>query len=121
MQKVDTHWEKYVYGYLSQNLECLAVDGRLVEIGLMGGAKAELNLAQLLVRRLAVIGSTLRGRSVEKKAAMVRAFRDRFGHSLAAGRLRPVIHATLPLADAAEAHRLMQSSAHFGKIVLRVD
>ena len=107
--------------YLSQNLECLAVDGRLVEIGLMGGAKAELNLAQVLVRRLAVIGSTLRGRSVEKKAAMVRAFRDRFGHSLAAGRLRPVIHATLPLADAAEAHRLMQSSAHFGKIVLRVD
>jgi putative PIG3 family NAD(P)H quinone oxidoreductase len=107
--------------YLSQNLECLAVDGRLVEIGLMGGAKAELNLAQLLVRRLAVIGSTLRGRSVEKKAAMVRGLRDRFGHSLAAGRLRPVIHATLPLADAAEAHRLMQSSAHFGKIVLRVD
>jgi putative PIG3 family NAD(P)H quinone oxidoreductase len=107
--------------YLSQNLECLAVDGRLVEIGLMGGAKAEVNLAQLLVRRLAVIGSTLRGRSVEQKAAMVRAFRERFGHSLAAGRLRPVIHDVLPLADAAEAHRLMQSSAHFGKIVLRVD
>ena len=107
--------------YLSQNLECLAVDGRLVEIGLMGGAKAEVNLAQLLVRRLAVIGSTLRGRTVEKKAAMVCAFRERFGHSLAAGRLRPVIHAILPLADAAEAHRLMQSSAHFGKIVLQVD
>ena len=94
--------------------------GRLVEIGLMGGAKAELNLGPLLVRRLAVIGSTLRGRSVEKKAAIVRAFRDRFGHSLAAGRLRPVIHTALPLADAAEAHRLMKSSAHFGKIVLRV-
>jgi putative PIG3 family NAD(P)H quinone oxidoreductase len=107
--------------YLSQNLESLAVGGRLVEIGLMGGARAEVNLAQLLVRRLAVIGSTLRGRSVEEKAAIVSGFRDRFGHSLAAGRLRPVIHAVLPLADAAEAHRLMQSSAHFGKIVLRVD
>jgi len=106
--------------YLSQNLACLAVNGRLVEIGLMGGAQAEVNLGLLLVRRLAVIGSTLRGRSNAEKAAMVRAFRDRFGQSLAAGRLRPVIHAILPLGDAAEAHRLMQSSAHFGKIVLRV-
>jgi putative PIG3 family NAD(P)H quinone oxidoreductase len=106
--------------YLSQNLSALAVGGRLVEIGLMGGAQAELNLAVMLLRRLSVIGSTLRTRSVEEKAAIVRAFRDRFGHSLAAGRLRPVIHMVLPLADAAEAHRLMKSSAHFGKIVLRV-
>jgi NADPH:quinone reductase-like Zn-dependent oxidoreductase len=107
--------------YLAQNLTCLAVGGRLVEIGLMGGAQGEVNLGLLLVRRLAIIGSTLRGRSVGEKAAIVRAFRDRFGHALAAGRLRPVIHAVLPLADAAEAHRLMQSSEHFGKIVLRVD
>jgi putative PIG3 family NAD(P)H quinone oxidoreductase len=106
--------------YLSQNLSSLAVGGRLVEIGLMGGAQAELNLGVMLLRRLAVIGSTLRSRSVDEKAAIVRAFRERFGHSLAAGRLGPVIHAILPLADAAEAHRLMKSSEHFGKIVLRV-
>jgi putative PIG3 family NAD(P)H quinone oxidoreductase len=106
--------------YLNQNLSSLSVGGRLVEIGLMGGAQAELNLGLLLLRRLSVIGSTLRTRSIEEKAAIVRAFRDRFGHSLAAGRLRPVIHTVLPLADAAEAHRLMKSSAHFGKIVLRV-
>jgi NADPH:quinone reductase-like Zn-dependent oxidoreductase len=74
----------------------------------------------LLARRLAVIGSTLRGRSVEEKAAIVRGFCSRFGAALSAGRLRPVVHAVLPLARAAEAHRLMKESAHFGKIVLRV-
>jgi putative PIG3 family NAD(P)H quinone oxidoreductase len=106
--------------YLQRNLASLASGGRLVEIGLMGGAQAEINLAALLARRLAIIGSTLRARRVEEKAAIVRAFRDRFGHSLAAGRLRPVIDRVMPLAEAAEAHRLMKSSAHFGKIVLRV-
>jgi putative PIG3 family NAD(P)H quinone oxidoreductase len=106
--------------YLGQNLSALAVDGRLVEIGLMGGAQSELNLGLMLLRRLSIIGSTLRSRSADQKAAIVRAFRDRFGHSLATGRLRPVIHTVLPLAEAAEAHRLMKSSAHFGKIVLRV-
>jgi putative PIG3 family NAD(P)H quinone oxidoreductase len=106
--------------YLAANLDSLAVGGRLLEIGLMGGAKAEVNLGALLARRLAIIGSTLRGRSVDEKAAIVRGFRDRFGHSLAAGRLRPVVDRVLPLAEAAEAHRLMKSSTHFGKIVLRV-
>ncbi len=106
--------------YLGQNLSALAVGGRLVVIGLMGGAQSELNLALMLARRLSVIGSTLRTRRTEEKAAIVRAFRDRFGHSLAAGRLRPVVHAVLPLADAGAAHRLMKASEHFGKIVLRV-
>lgn len=106
--------------YLAANLDSLAVGGRLVEIGLMGGAKADVNLGALLARRLAIIGSTLRGRSVDEKAEIVRGFRDRFGHSLAAGRLRPVVDRVLPLAEAAEAHRLMKSSTHFGKIVLRV-
>ncbi len=106
--------------YLAANLEALSVGGRLVEIGLMGGAKAEVNLGALLTRRLAIIGSTLRGRSVEEKAAIVRGFRDRFGDALAGGRLRPVVDRVLPLAEAAEAHRLMRSSTHFGKIVLRV-
>jgi len=106
--------------YFEANVGALAVGGRLVEIGLMGGARAEVNLALLLARRLAVIGSTLRSRSVEEKAAIVGAFHARFGAALAAGRLRPPVHAVLPLAEAPEAHRLMKSSAHFGKIVLRV-
>jgi putative PIG3 family NAD(P)H quinone oxidoreductase len=102
--------------YLARNLEALAPGGRLVEIGLMGGARAELDLAQLLVRRLSVIGSTLRGRSDTEKARIVEAFRARFGTA----RLRPVIDRVLPLDQAAEAHRLMQAGEHFGKIVLRV-
>jgi putative PIG3 family NAD(P)H quinone oxidoreductase len=106
--------------YLAQNLAALATGGRLVEIGLMGGAKAEVNLGVLLARRLAVIGSTLRSRSAEEKAAIVAGFAARFGDALRAGRLRPVVHAVLPLAEVAEAHRLMKRSEHFGKIVLRV-
>ena len=106
--------------YLAANLAALAPGGRLVEIGLMGGAVAELNLAQLLLRRLAVIGSTLRSRSNEDKAAIVEGFRARFGAALARGALRPVVDRVLPLEQAAEAHRLMQASEHFGKIVLRV-
>ena len=106
--------------YLEKNTAALATGGRLVEIGLMGGASGEVNLAAMLTRRLAIIGSTLRGRPVEEKAAIVTAFRTRFGHSLAAGRLRPVIDTVLPLEQAADAHRLMKSSEHFGKIVLKV-
>jgi len=107
--------------YLAKNLGTLAIGGRLVEIGLMGGAQSEINLGLMLIRRLSVIGSTLRTRSVEEKAAIVASLRDRFGHSLAAGLLRPVVHTVLPLEKAADAHRLMKSSEHFGKIVLRVD
>jgi putative PIG3 family NAD(P)H quinone oxidoreductase len=106
--------------YLAKNLEALAIGGRLVEIGLMGGAQHELNLGLLLIRRLSIIGSTLRTRSVEEKAAIVNGLRDRFGHSLAAGRLKPVIHSVLPLERAADAHRSMKASEHFGKIVLKV-
>lgn len=107
--------------YLAVNLEALAIGGRLVEIGLMGGAQGEINLAHLLIRRQAIIGSTLRSRSPAEKAAIVDAFAQRFGAALVAGRLRPVIYRVLPLREAAEAHRLMQSSEHFGKIVLRVE
>jgi putative PIG3 family NAD(P)H quinone oxidoreductase len=106
--------------YLEPNLECLALDGRLVIIGLIGGARAEINLAGLLMKRQSVIGSTLRSRSNADKAALVSAFRARFGSALEQGRIRPVIDRVLPLEQAAEAHRLVQSSVHFGKIVLRV-
>jgi putative PIG3 family NAD(P)H quinone oxidoreductase len=106
--------------YLAPNLECLAVDGRLVIIGLIGGARAEINLAALLMRRQHVIGSTLRARSAIDKAEIVSRFLVRFGSALNAGRIKPVIDRVLPLEQAAEAHRIVQSSVHFGKVVLRV-
>jgi putative PIG3 family NAD(P)H quinone oxidoreductase len=106
--------------YLSSNLSVLANDGRLVIIGLMGGVKTEVNLAALLTRRLQVIGSTLRTRDADDKAAIIEAFQQRFGDALEYGRLRPVIYRTLPLHQAGEAHRLVQSSEHFGKVALKV-
>ncbi len=107
--------------YLAQNLEALAQGGRLVLIGLMKGARAEIDLAAVLRRHLRVIGSTLRTRSVAEKAAIVDAFVKRFGKALESGAIRPTIDCVLPIAQVAEAHRRMQASAHFGKIVLRVD
>jgi len=104
--------------YLADNLAALAVGGRLVVIGLMGGAKAELDLGVLLVRRLSLIGSTLRTRPVDEKARLVAAFRARFGADLAAGRIRPVVDRVLPFARAGDAHRVLQASEHFGKVIL---
>ncbi len=106
--------------YLERNLASLAVGGRLVLIGLMGGAKAEIGLGQLLLRRLQVIGSTLRARPAAEKAGIVRGFEARFGPALARGEIRPIVDRVLPLARAAEAHRLIKASEHFGKVVLRV-
>lgn len=106
--------------YLARNLQALAVGGRLVVIGLMGGAVAEIQLGALLARRLQVIGSTLRARPVGEKAEIVSGFLARFGTALAKGEIAPVVDRVLPLADAAEAHRVMKASEHFGKIVLRV-
>jgi putative PIG3 family NAD(P)H quinone oxidoreductase len=106
--------------YLEQNLKALAVEGRLVVIGLMGGAKSEIALGPLLVRRLSLIGSTMRSRSAEAKAATVAAFEARFGAALEAGEIRPVIDRILPLAEAPEAHRVVAASEHFGKVILRV-
>jgi tumor protein p53-inducible protein 3 len=106
--------------YLAQNLEALANGGRLMLIGLMKGAKAEIDLATVLRRHLRIIGSTLRTRPAAEKAEIVATFLSRFGDELEAGELRPVIYKTIPLAEAAQAHRMMQSSEHFGKIVLQV-
>ena len=106
--------------YLEKNLSALAIGGRLVLIGLMGGARSEINLGQLLARRLQIIGSTLRARSVEEKAEIVKGFLDRFGGDLASGRIRPIVDRVLPLENAREAHRAIKASEHFGKIVLRV-
>ncbi len=106
--------------YLEPNLASLAIGGRLVLIGLMGGAKSEINLGQLLVRRLAIIGSTLRARPLDEKARLAAAFMDRFGTALGEGTVSPVIDRVLDLADAPEAHRVLKASEHFGKVVLRV-
>jgi tumor protein p53-inducible protein 3 len=107
--------------YLPRDLEALAPAGRIVIIGSMGGQRtAEIDVALLLMKRARIIGSTLRARAVEEKAVIVNAFLERFGADLAAGRIRPVIHAVLPLERAEEAHRMMEASDHFGKIVLSV-
>ena len=105
--------------YFERNLAALAVNGRLVQIGLMGGgSKATIDLNQVLRRWLTVTGSTLRNRSVEEKGAIAAALRREVWPLLESGRVKPVIYRTFPLAQAADAHRLMESSEHVGKFVL---
>lgn len=104
--------------YTPRNVEALAVEGRLVQIATLKGAKVTVNAAQLMAKRLTWTGSTLRPRSVEEKGAIARALEAEVWPLLAEGRVRPLIHDTFPLADAAKAHALMESSAHIGKIVL---
>jgi putative PIG3 family NAD(P)H quinone oxidoreductase len=116
---VDVILDSIGAAYLAPNLDSLAEGGRLVLIGLMKGSKTEIDLIPVLRRRLEIIGSTLRSRPDAEKAAIVSAFLTRFGAALEAGRLRPPIYKVVPAADAASAHRMMQASEHFGKIVLR--
>ena len=104
--------------YLARNLDSLAVEGRLVVIALMGGAQTEINLAAVMSRRLFVTGSTLRARSVAQKATIASALRARVWPHFVSGDLRPVVHATYPLGEAAAAHRVMEASTHIGKILL---
>ncbi|MFD9533916.1 NAD(P)H-quinone oxidoreductase [Streptomyces sp. NPDC060010] len=104
--------------YLSRNLDALAVNGRLAIIGLQGGVKAEVNLGALLAKRAAITATSLRARPLEEKAAIVAAVREHVWPLVAAGRVRSVVHATYPMRDAAEAHRVMESSAHVGKLLL---
>ncbi|MEU6893116.1 NAD(P)H-quinone oxidoreductase [Streptomyces sp. NPDC046557] len=106
--------------YLARNLDALAVNGRLAVIGLQGGVKAELNLGVLMAKRAAVTATSLRSRPLEEKAAIVAAVREHVWPLVSTGRVRPVVHATYPMAQAAEAHRVMESSAHVGKLLLTV-
>ncbi len=107
--------------YLEPSLACLALYGRLVIIGLLGGAKAELNIGRLMVKRQRIIGSVLRARPVEEKARITAAFRDQILPRFASGELKPVIHAVLPLAEVRKAQELMAADANAGKLVLQVD
>jgi putative PIG3 family NAD(P)H quinone oxidoreductase len=106
--------------YFARNLEAAGVEGRLVVIALLGGARTEINLNTILIKRLTLTGSTLRSRSVPQKAAVAEAVRRNVWPLLSAGKVRPVIHATFPLAEASAAQRLMETSTHIGKIVLTV-
>lgn len=107
--------------YFARNLRTLAMDGRLVLIAFLGGSKVEtLDLTPIMTRRLTVTGSTMRPRTAAQKAAIAAELREKVWPLLDNGQCAPVIHATFPLAEAGEAHRLMESSAHIGKIVLRV-
>ena len=104
--------------YVPRELKCLADDGRLVFIAYLRGPKAELNIDAVMRRRLTLTGSTLRPRPVEFKGAIARSLREKIWPLIEAGRIRPEIYKTFPLEQASEAHRLMESSQHIGKIVL---
>jgi NADPH2:quinone reductase len=107
--------------YLARNLACLAMNGRLIQIGLLGGAHARIDLSRIMQRRLTITGSTLRARTVDEKGAIARDLEANVWPLVAAGRVRPVIDSTFPLTAAADAHRRMESSEHIGKIVLVVE
>jgi NADPH:quinone reductase len=104
--------------YLQKNIECLAMHGRLIQIGLLGGSRAEINLRPLMQKRLTLTGSTLRTRSIAEKGAIARDLEARVWPLLASRQVAPLIDQTLPLGDAAEAHRLLESGEVIGKIVL---
>jgi NADPH2:quinone reductase len=117
---VDVILDMVAGDYIPREIDCLADDGRIALIALLGGAKAEIDLGQVLRRRLSISGSTLRPRPVAFKAAIARSLRERVWPLFEQGKLKPVIYKTFPLAQAAEAHALMESSTHVGKIVLEV-
>jgi putative PIG3 family NAD(P)H quinone oxidoreductase len=106
--------------YLAQNLRALAREGKLIVIGVMGGSVADINLAHLLVKRQTIIGSSLRSRSVAAKSAITAAFAERVMPFFDSGRVVPLIDRVVGLEAVADAHRTMEESLHFGKIVLRV-
>ena len=106
--------------YMQKNIDLLARDGRYVIIAFLQGARAELNMLPVLIKRLTITGSTLRPQSIEEKAAIAAQLASEVIPLLESARVRPVIHATFPLANAAAAHELMESSRHMGKIVLQV-
>ena len=106
--------------YAQRNLECLARDGRLVQIGVMGGSSAEVQLRTIMLKRLTLTGSTLRIRTPAEKGAIALELEREVWPLLESGRVRPVIDETFPIADAAAAHRKLEQGDVVGKVVLRV-
>lgn len=117
-QGADVVLDMVAGSYVAREVECLAEDGRLVIIAVQGGLQSEFNAGLVLRKRLTITGSTLRPRTVEFKGAIARALREHVWPLLASGAVRPVIHSTFAAADAAQAHALMESNQHTGKIVL---
>ena len=107
--------------YIERNLKAAALEGRIVQIAFLKGAKVEIDLMRLMLRRLTLTGSTLRVQSIEAKARMAKAIEERIWPLVAEGKFKPVIDSTFKLADAAEAHRRIDDPDHIGKIVLEVD
>ena len=106
--------------YIERNYEAAAVEGRIVQIAFQGGPKATVDFRRIMLKRLTHTGSTLRPRSVADKAAIARAIEEQVLPLIAAGRVKPVIDSTFPLAEASAAHARMETSEHIGKIVLTV-
>lgn len=106
--------------YFARNIDCLALHGRLVQVGLIGGSRGQIDLRKVLQKRLTITGSTLRPRTVEEKGAIARALETRVWPLLERGIARPVVHATFPFERAADAHRLLDSGEVVGKIVLTI-
>jgi len=104
--------------YFARNIESLATEGRLVEIATLHGVKAELNIQAMMQRRLTITGSTLRARPVADKGAIAAAVKTHVWPLVESGAVKPIVHATFPLRDAAEAHRVMEADTHIGKLVL---
>ena len=104
--------------YLQRNLSCLAMEGRLVQIAVMNGPKANINLPTIMLKRLTLTGSTLRPRSVDEKARIARALLAQVWPLLESGEIKPIVHAVFKLEKAADAHSLMESGRHIGKIIL---
>jgi NADPH:quinone reductase len=115
---VDITLDMVAGSYVQRNLEIAAVEGRVVTISLLGGSRAEINVGMILTKRLTLTGSTLRSRTVAQKAAVADGVRQNVWPLIESGKVKPVIFKTFPLAEAAAAHRLMESSNHIGKIVL---
>jgi len=115
---VDVILDMVTGDYVGRGLQCLAEDGRLVIIAVQGGVQSQIDAGTVLRRRLTITGSTLRPRPVAFKAAIARALREHVWPRLAAGEIRPVIHAVFPAEQAAQAHALMESGTHVGKLVL---
>jgi putative PIG3 family NAD(P)H quinone oxidoreductase len=106
--------------YLGRNVKALAVNGRLIIIGMQGGVKGELDIGMLLRKSAAVIATSLRGRPSAEKATIMAAVREHVWPLVESGRVKPVVHRTFPLSEAAEAHRMLEASTHIGKVLLAV-